>query len=91
MESLHKFRERLVSVALELLHFCIILAQKLRQNDPAHAAVKSRNDTRSTLTAAIDRVQFGTMNYSSRANVDEQTQRLLSTLTAKLRECLGFR
>lgn len=91
MESLHSFRERHVSVALELLHLGVVVAQKLRQTYSALAVVKSPHDARSTLTAAIDRVQFGRLKYSSRGNVDVPTQKLLSTLNAKLRECLAFR
>ena len=88
MENLHKFRERLVNVAMDLLHLSILLAQKLRQNDRALATSKPSAGSRSLLKAALDRVQFDSMNYSSRDGVDQQTQKLLAALASKLREYL---
>ena len=88
MENLNKFRERLVNVALDLLHLSILLAQKLKQNDRVLATGRPSADIQLFLKAAMDRVQFDSINYTSREGVDEQTQKLLATLASKLREYL---
>ena len=88
MESLHVFRERLVCVALELLHLAIVLLQRSRQIDRGNPGGKVSSNIESLLLAALGRTQFDSLKYSSRADAEEHSQKVLAILASKLREYL---